>query len=524
VGDLAGDLHKRGRDRLEADRSGTPEERRAEAETARELLRELDRLELLDPDAIEQFAAQRRMAEDTVALGEGGAAVVRLTQQPRAPLTDYGNAERLAEDHAEALRFVPGPGWISWDRRRWAPDSGGGAPMRAAKATARLIRDEARELDDEELAKKVFGHAVKSESHPRLVAALKLAESEESLIARVEELDSDPWAFNVWNGTIDLETGELRPHDRADLITKLSPVEHDPAAKCPRWDAFLRDVFSGDEELIHEVQKMTGYTLVGVTTEQLLLFAYGHGGNGKSTFMTVLRALFGEYGEVAPVGTLMAKRADAIPNDLAKLRGARLVTTAETGQDQHLDEVLIKEATGGDPLAARFLHKEWFTYKPSFTIWMAGNHRPRVRGGDDAIWDRIRLVPFEQRIRGTDREVKGLGDQLLGELPGVLNWALEGCRLWQSEGLRTPAAVKAATESYRAGEDTVGAFLAARCVKDPDAKASVGDLFVAYEHFCGGVEREPLSRDTFGRRLEDAGHPPKKGPKGVRIREGLRLL
>lgn len=431
----------------------------------------------------------------------GGAEIVGLTQRPREDLTEVGNALRFVADHRDVARYVPGPGWHIWDGRRLKRDEDGGA-MRLGKQTAASIADEAKLIDDEGRKKKLFSHHIASSKRNAIKAMLELAQSETPLIVDAEGLDADPFAFNVLNGTVDLRTGGLRPHDLVDGLTKLAPVEFDPDATAPRWRSFLEEIFVGDAELIAFVQRAAGYTLGGSTDEQCLFFCEGDGGNGKTTFAQTLRVLMGEYGDIAASGSLMAKRADAIPNDLASFRGARFLQCAETREGAQLDEILIKEATGGDPIKARFMRAEWFNYRPQFKIWMVGNHRPQVKGTDDAIWDRIRLVPFAARIRGTGQEEKGLDRKLRVELPGILNWAIDGCLAWQRKGLGQPPAVSEATESYRAEQDSLSGFLADCCAFGDGRNVTKRNLYAAYVDYCREHGTQARTDRALGKRVK----------------------
>lgn len=439
------------------------------------------------------------------------------------PKTDLGNAERLVLDHEADLRFVPGAGFHVWEGKRWRPDDDGEV-VRRAKDTVRRTRVESASLDDSGDRDALWKWANTSETAARIDSMVKLARSDSTVIARAEVLDRESFLLNVENGTIDLRTGNMREHRRGDLLTKYAPVVFDPDANCPTWTAFLETVFDGDRSLIDFTQKAVGYTLTGDTREQCLFFMHGEGGNGKTTFLNVVRALLGDYAEIAPSGSILAKRPDAIPNDLAALRGARLVTTSETREGAKLDEVLVKDATGGDPLRVRFLHREWFTYQPAFKLWVAGNHRPRIRGGDDGIWDRIRLVPCIVRIRGSALEDKTMQRRLFAELPGVLAWAIEGCLRWQRDGLGTPPKVSDATRAYREAQDTYTLFIESRCLRDAGAVTPFSTLRAAYAEFCRENDLEAIDGIVLAQRLDGDGFASKRaGHGGQRVREGIRL-
>jgi putative DNA primase/helicase len=250
---------------------------------------------------------------------------------------------------------------------------------------------------------------------------------------------------------------------------------------------------------------MAGQTLVGDETERVLAVLYGPGRNGKSTLVEALLAALGpDYARVAPPETLLERRDGAIPNDLAMLKGVRLVAVSETDQDQHLAEALVKRITGGDTISARFMRGEWFDFKPQFTPWLATNSRPTVRGDDQGIWDRIKLTPLTERLR--DDEVdRQLPNKLREELPGILGWALRGCVEWRIRGLSEPEPVRSATEAYREAMDVVGRFLEEACELNPQAQTPARALFAAFQTWCADTGETPRSQRWLGLRFTDRG-------------------
>jgi putative DNA primase/helicase len=435
-------------------------------------------------------------------------------------LTDLGNAERFAKLHKDAARHVPAWGWLVWDGRRWAPDETN-AVTRLAIETVRAIYREAAECADANKRKQIADHAKRSESRQRIEAMLKLAEA--LLADPPSAFDRDPYLLNVLNGTIDLKAMQLREHRREDNITKLAPVEFDPAARCPLWEAFLERIFDGNHALISFLQRAVGYALTGDTREQCLFILWGTGANGKSTFVTTIQAILGDYALQTPTETLLAKRTEYIPNDIARLKGARFVSAIESAEGRKLNEPLIKQMTGGDKISARFLHREWFDFYPEFKIFLATNHKPVIRGTDHAIWRRIRLIPFTVTIPEPEQD-KELSRKLLAEASGILNWALEGCLAWQHGGLGVPDEVKEATEEYRSEMDVLAAFLADCCIVDPNARVLNKELYTAYESWCRENGEEPLGQRSLGRSLGERGFTPIRiGRKGERGWVGLRL-
>jgi len=439
----------------------------------------------------------------------------------REPLTDLANARRFAREHRCDLRYITkSRQWLVWDGHRWRPDDTGEVQRRAKATVQGLFRDAAA-IPDSDQRKKRIGLAIPAQAAPRISGMIELAKSETGIAIIQDQLDSDPWLLNVENGTLDLRTGTLRQHRREDLITKLAPVTYDAKARCPQWEAFLEKIMAGDKDRIRYVQKALGYALSGDTREQCFFILHGTGANGKSTLTTVVGKLAGGYSQHTPTETLLVKRSDTIPNDVARLHGARLVTAAEAECNRSLAEALVKQLTGGDKIAARFLHGEFFEFTPSFKLFLAVNHKPVIKGTDPAIWRRVRLIPFDVTIP-QDEQDRTLPEKLEAERPGILRWLVEGCLAWQREGLTPPEAVTAATADYRDEMDTVGAFLDECCICDLEAQSSSKSLFDAYEKWCEKHGESPMSKTDFGARLSEKGFKPGR-TKGVRYWCGLRL-
>jgi len=419
------------------------------------------------------------------------------------PHTDMGNARRLVHHHGDGLRFAPQLGrWLAWDGTKWAEDVTGEA-VRRAKAVIDGLFDAARDLSGDG-REKLTKHWLRSQAAPRIRAMIDLAATEPGIPVTVDQLDADPWALNVQNGTLDLSTGELGPHDRGGLHTKIAPVAYNENAKAPTWERFLDEVFAGDVELIDFIQRFAGYSLTGDVSEHLLVFAHGAGANGKSTLLGTLRHIMGDYGLQLDPRVLTAGHHDEHPTGIADLRGGRLVTTSETEQDRHLAEGLVKQVTGGDRIRARRMRGDYFEFIPSHKLWMAGNHLPRVSGTDLGIWRRLALVPFDVTF---DREHQdpALPERLAAEAPGILAWMVKGCLAWQVGGLQVPKRVQKATEDYRSHEDHVGRFLT-DCAVVGDTEmvtaANLRDRYLAWVRSEG--ERE-WSAKRVGSELESRG-------------------
>jgi len=423
-------------------------------------------------------------------------------ERPERPCTDLGNAERLVRLFGDRIRFVPQWGWLVWDGKRWARDNGNQRITELAEETVRQIYYEAADAQDPDERAKLAKWAIASESRQRITSMIDLAAP--MRLAFPDEFDADDWLLNLENGVLNLRTLEFMPHNPDLKLTKLAPVTYDPNADCPKWKAFLQRIFNDNERLIRFVQRAVGYSLTGSTREQCLLFLHGTGANGKSTFLEVIRALLGDYAVTAEFSTFVADRKSSVRNDIARLHSARLVTAIEVGEGKRFAEELIKTLTGGDTVAARFLYREFFEFKPRFKVWLAANYKPEIRGTDYAIWRRIRLIPFTVTIP-PEEQIPDLAEQLKEELSGILNWALEGLRDWLANGLQPPPEVTEATEAYRAEMDIVGLFVQDACVTDPKAVTPSKTLYEAFRDWCAENGHETLTPKQFGRRLSAKG-------------------
>jgi P4 family phage/plasmid primase-like protien len=449
---------------------------------------------------------------------------------PAANLTDVGNGLRLVEARGEEVRFSPGQDWLVWDGRRWKRDDLGRA-QEMAKACARELHagaaaelaniarsllaapeQEAKQFKERQAVETArLNWAIKSEDARRVGACLTMARTDARVAVPSEAFDAHPHLFNVPNGTINLRTGRLRRHDRADLITRLAPVEYDPAATAPAFEQFLLDVTGGDAALFAWLARWFGYCLTGDVSEQAFAVLWGDGSNGKGTLCELMLKLFGDYGHKAEVELLLASRQERHSTERADLCGKRFVLASESGEGRRLNEALIKELTGGDSVTARHLYRNNFTFPPTWKINLLTNHRPHIRGTDHAIWRRPQLVPFrvtfakpgEVAPPGAKLADKGLPKQLEGELPGILAWMVRGCVEWRADGLGTCEAIAAATREYRNEENIIAQFAAARVEYDRHASVQAGEVYRAYRawHEETGQDGRAFSVQGFGRKL-----------------------
>lgn len=397
--------------------------------------------------------------------------------------TDLGNAERLVERHGQDLRYCYSWGkWLVWDGTRWRVDDTGEVERRA-KETARSLSTEAVALPGRRRRKEVMAWARKSESGYRISQAVLLARSERSIAMTADQFDRDPWLLNVANGTLDLRTGELRPHRREDLLTKLVPVEYNPKARAPRWEQFLREVFEDDEEAIAAVQRAVGYTLTGDTSEQVFFFCHGTGANGKTSLLNILRELLGEYATWTPFSTFQSGgEARGHSDQLMDLEGRRLVVSAEKRTVGKLSEDVLKVLAGQEPITGSRKYERTRTFQPVCKVWLAANTLPRVDDVTDGFWRKVVLIPFARRFP-EEQQDRRLAEKLRGELAGILAWGVQGCLAWQRDGLQVPKKFLQARDDWRHENDPLADFLD-ECPREPSAQVLVSDLFAAYQTWC----------------------------------------
>jgi putative DNA primase/helicase len=432
--------------------------------------------------------------------------------------TDIANAKRFAQQHRDDVRFTPERGWFVWDGRRWAIDDKSIGAQELAKQTALAIFDEVKAAREQDV---IYKHAKRSQSKRAIEAMLWLARSEPGIPVHITDFDHDGWLLNVGNGTVDLRTGQLREQRREDLISNLTEVNFEAGAECELWSAFLWRVTDQNHELCAYLRRFVGYLLVADTSDQSLHFLHGSGANGKSVFCEVLERLLGDYAVVVSPDLVMLKRHSSIPNDVARLRGVRAALMNETSQGSRFDEAKLKDLTGGDSLTARFLHQEFFDFRPSHRILIRGNHKPAINGTDEGIWRRLRLVPFTVSIP-PDEQDRHLLQKLEAELPGILRWALYGCLEWQREGLKPPAIVTEAVRQYREESDTLGRFIAECCEVRKLAQVKSSVIFTAYQKFCEASGERWVSAKDLPYELHKRGFEQKRTNASV-VYLGLEL-
>lgn len=435
--------------------------------------------------------------------------------------TDVGNSQRLVLYHGDKIRYCSDIGaWYIWNGIRWERDEKGEI-VQLAISVSEYMQEEAWRNHDGEQRIDHVKWAKQSQQRRRIDDMIALASTDHATVVMASDLDSNPMLLNVRNHTLDLQTGELRPHKPADLITKLAPVEYDEEAECPKWQEFLQRVLNGNEELIAAMQQYIGVCLTG-NQAQVLFVCYGNGANGKTTFLETILAMLGDYAQKAPSGMLEAKQYTAIPNDIARLRGARFVVSNELNAHRHLDESLVKDLTGGDTITARYLRKEFFEFTPTHKLWVQGNHLPLIEGTDEGIWRRIRLVPFQVTIPKGERNVK-LGAELREELPGILTWAVKGYQTMLKAGkVQMPEVMRIASEDYRRDSDTIGQFLEEHCEERKDYQVAVDILYVIYTGWSQSNGERTLSKNALGKLMKARGFTQSRSSSERRW-DGIRI-
>lgn len=433
---------------------------------------------------------------------------------------DTGNGVRFFNLNKDIARFsYIAKNWYLYNGKKWQLDDSGSV-KRLADNTIKEMKNEFPLLESEEM-EKAFQKHLKSTRQSRGKNNM-LKEAEHLLPVRPGDFDKDIRLFNVNNGYLDLKTGQLYPHDREKLFSKQSYVEFTNKIDCPLWENFLHEIFAGDKEVINYIQKAVGYSLTGFTREQCMFILHGYGRNGKSVFLDLINEIMGDYATNIQPQTIMVKTGfqGAANSDVARLKGARFVTTTEPNEGMRFDEGLIKQLTGGDKVTARFLYENEFDFNPEFKIWIATNHKPIIRGRDDGIWRRMIMIPFTVQI--PDEKVdKDLKYKLKKELRGILNWAVEGCLKWQREGLSMPQSIKVATEEYKSEMDVITAFIDECCIVSAGESVKAKDLYQAYKRWAIENEQFLMSNTKFGREI-GMKYRKERGRQG-NIYKGLKL-
>lgn len=439
---------------------------------------------------------------------------------------DTGNAQRFVDLFGEQVRYCyPDKKWYYYDGRKWCCDNTGAVKRLADKAVSCMNAEakvyEKKDAEEGTEMLKDFNKHIKYSRSNKAKNSM-LNEVMHNLPVLPAQMDRHKEFLNTPGGVIDLKDGTLESHKPLDYLSKMTTVEYSENADCPRWKAFLEDIFKGDKDLIRYVQKAVGYSLTGSTAEQCVFFLYGTGRNGKSTFLDVIRDIFGDYAANIQPETIMVKnsQSSAINSDIARLKGARLVTCVEPNEGVRLNEGLIKQLAGDDTVTARKLYGEEFEFKPEFKLWMATNHKPIIRGTDTGIWRRIHMIPFTAVI-SEEKVDKKLKYKLSSEMTGIFHWAVEGCLLWQSEGLKMPRAVLDEVREYRREMDVISAFVEDRCTMGEGLSVQSSILYDAYLEWAKSGNEYTMSNTKFS--LEMSKRFNKVKTKKCNYYAGLKL-
>lgn len=478
----------------------------------------------------------------------------------RLPQNDLGNGARLRARCGKDLIFVPEIGWLGWSGKIWSAEDGHDLARKAAHDTARAMRREALALisagpvegeDNETFEKRVkgFRRFVKDCGNVSRINAM-LEAAAPYVAARIDDLDRPQWVFNAADCALDLlppsaerfsaapltrqaEPADLSPegrgeenenggvrrraHGRKDLVTRAAGARYDPAATCPAFLSFLAGAVP-DREIADFLQRFFGYALCGSVREQVVMLFYGQGSNGKSTLMDTITHVMGDYARGVPISSIMGdgkKSAGQASPDLARLRGARYVTTSEPDTGERFSEGTIKMLSGDERMTVRHLNKDYFEFYPQFKVVVSFNNKPNVRGIDEGFWRRIVLVPFDQKFVDPEKlaenpgarvKIKGLGEAMRAEAPGILNWMLDGYRIWREKGLMIPERVRAATDGYRAEANPVAQFAQECVVKKSGARVIATRMFQAYGLWSKENALDAVTQNLFGRRMADMGY------------------
>ncbi|MFL9892391.1 MULTISPECIES: phage/plasmid primase, P4 family [Paraburkholderia] len=443
--------------------------------------------------------------------------------------TDLGNAMRLSELYRAILRYV-------YETKQWLKKQDSGVWQRIDELHVLGLARELLPLIYEEMSRlspgnrmEMFEHAKYTESNTGLKYAVELFRSEPGIAVSASDLDQGEWMLPVLNGLIDLRTGKFMPIDPALHITQTAGVYYDPDATCPRWEEFLLQIMDGNTALVEYLRRAIGYTLTTQTSEHSLFFAFGSGANGKSTFLNLLRALFGDLGAQANGDMLLDKNGgqamsqNAASSEVARLAGKRLVAMSEVEEGRHFSEKTVKWYTGGEEITARMLYQNAFAFTPRFKLWLAGNYKPTIKGNDHGIWRRMKLIPFTVTIPPEKRD-PDLERKLREELPGILNWALVGCQQWRENGckLKEPAIITNEVSEYRGEMDVVESWLSEFTRDDPDGEIHFGDAYKFFNAWSKTQHNFAYSGKRFGMILADKGYKPLSKPH--RVYKGLCLI
>ncbi len=418
---------------------------------------------------------------------------------------DTGNAERFTDNFGEIVRYsYIRKNWYFYNGKTWVIDQEGKVKNLADEILKKMkqepvyIADGVKEEDAINFRQKHIKYTRGSNGKTNM-----LKESQHLLPITPESFDKDKHLLNVQNGYLDLHTGQLHEHDKSKFFTKIASIEYTDKIDCPLWIDFLNQIFDGNKPLIDYMQRAVGYSLSGSTEEQMMFILHGNGRNGKSVFLDIITEMLGNYTtNIQPQAIMVKQQSNNASPEIAKLDGARLVTTTEPNEGMRFDEGLIKQLTGGDKVTARFLHENEFEYTPQFKLWMATNHKPFIRGTDDGIWRRMAIIPFTVQIpqHKVDKQLK---NKLRREMKGILNWVVEGYQEWKRTGLNEPKIIKDQRNDYRTEMDVTELFIEECCYRKQGKREKAKDLYHAYSQWARENNQYVMNSTKFGKEMSN---------------------
>ncbi|WP_329544679.1 phage/plasmid primase, P4 family [Streptomyces sp. NBC_01356] len=425
--------------------------------------------------------------------------------------TDAMNAHALVAWTDGRIRYADGLGYYVWNGRVWE---------RSATKVRQEIHRMGAALVLAGKTKEARGFTMTS----RINDLMTELRSVPSVYVSPQDFDSRPELLSFRNGVVELRTETLRPHRKEDMLTYSLAIDYDAEAECPRWEQFLTEIFPTDPDLVPYMQRLIGYGVTGYTDEQCFAVLWGKGANGKSVLTDTVDSVFGTITKTTPFATFEEKSSGGIPNDIASLRGARLVMASEGESGKPMSEAVLKRVTGKDMVSARFLRQEFFEFKPSFLLMLATNHKPKFRGQDDGLWRRVKMIPFKRFFAPHERD-HALDKKLLAEAQGIARWAVRGARLWFAGGLNDPASITQATAEYRESSDVLAGFFPGVLVVDDSARMAGSDAYIAYKEWCeaeGLPPKEVWTRRAFYTGMEERTIQRVRTSKGMTL-VGVRL-
>jgi putative DNA primase/helicase len=464
-----------------------------------------------------QVEAQHRKAEVAQRTGavqissDQGADAARILGDL---VTTYGesdamNAHALVAWTDGRIKYAPGLGYFVWDGVTWVK-------------SATRVRQEIHAMGAALVLAGCLPESRGFTMTTRIDALMTELRSVPSVYVDAEEFDAKPHLLSFANGVVDLRTGKLRAHDKGDMLTVSLPLEYDPTAKAPRWEQFLTEIFPDNVDLVDYMRRLVGYGITGNTSEQCFGVLWGKGANGKSVFTETLTDVFGRITKTTPFATFEDKGSGGgIPNDLAALRGARLVMASEGESGKPMSEAVLKRVTGKDKVTARFLRQEFFTFAPTFLILLATNHKPKFKSQDEGLWRRVKLIPFTRYFAPHERDYD-LDRKLRAEAAGIIAWAVRGAVEWYANGLKDPECISSATREYRATSDALAGFFPGILEAADDSHIMPGaEAYTAYTDWC---EAEGLQRKEVWSRKAFYGAMEERNVSKMKTRAGIALI